>query len=427
MRRIGKPRMMRRMGQRVACGNSIDRHHQPPPQHIGAKGQADFGHKKMAEAALRKTGNFGRLTDVKPGIDVGREPCQHARDTPVDCLHGTRVASQPRRHLPPQVNKGGIIRARLLPDAGKPGRNVGEPRRIKPCHLVSGKIAQNRRPDPAFRFDEDHRVAPLRIEGMRHIRRDKNDRSIHHLVPDVERKTPPRRQSQLDGMMGMKIGIAPDRRLKRHIEGPKTGTFPQNDAAPSSVFHTVFYRFPGRLQSQPFRSIARPRACPIGAHCRQDRTPGLIGTAMPKPIARRAILLSIPCTVLLSGAALAGVFSGAVPDDLDLSLTRISNGGLYRAQLSPEALPITVRQMHIWTVTLQTAAGAPASRASIAISGGMPQHGHGLPTAPQVTKSLGNGRYQIEGVKFNMRGWWTFELAINGANGADVVTFNIIL
>ena len=148
---------------------------------------------------------------------------------------------------------------------------------------------------------------------------------------------------------------------------------------------------------------------------------------MSTPFSRRTILLAIPGAFVLVGTASAGLFSSPMPDDLDLSLTRLSNSGLYRVQLSPEAMPIKVRQMHVWTVTLQTAAGAPVTEASIAIDGGMPQHGHGLPTAPQVTKELGDGRYQIEGVKFNMRGWWTFELAVDGADGADVVTFNIIL
>ena len=148
---------------------------------------------------------------------------------------------------------------------------------------------------------------------------------------------------------------------------------------------------------------------------------------MSTPFSRRTILLSIPGAFALAGAASAGLFSSPIPDDLDLSLTRFSNGGLYRAQLLPEAMPITVRQMHVWTVALQTASGAPLTQASIAIGGGMPQHGHGLPTAPQVTKNLGEGRYRIEGVKFNMRGWWTFELAVDGADGTDVVTFNIVL
>ena len=148
---------------------------------------------------------------------------------------------------------------------------------------------------------------------------------------------------------------------------------------------------------------------------------------MSIPVSRRAILFAVPGAFVLPRAASAGLFSNPIPDDLDLSLTRLSKGGVYRAQLIPEVMPITVRQMHVWTVTLQTAAGALVTEANIAINGGMPQHGHGLPTAPQVTKNLGDGRYQIEGVKFNMRGWWTFELAVDGANGADVVTFNIVL
>ncbi len=144
-------------------------------------------------------------------------------------------------------------------------------------------------------------------------------------------------------------------------------------------------------------------------------------------ISRRAILLSIPAALVFADGAVAGLFASAVPDDLDLSMARLSNAGLYRATLSPDAMPITVRKMHVWTVTLLTAAGAPVTQADIVVSGGMPQHGHGLPTTPQVTKNLGNGRYQIEGVKFNMRGWWTFDLTINGEAGADVVTFNFDL
>lgn len=148
---------------------------------------------------------------------------------------------------------------------------------------------------------------------------------------------------------------------------------------------------------------------------------------MSTGISRRSILLSIPGAVVFASAAAAGLFTKALPDDLDLSMVRLSTGGLYRAELAPGATPIALREMQVWTVTLHTAAGAPVTQAAIAISGGMPQHGHGLPTAPQVTQNLGNGRYQIEGVKFNMRGWWTFELAVDAAGGADVVTFNIVL
>jgi hypothetical protein len=144
-------------------------------------------------------------------------------------------------------------------------------------------------------------------------------------------------------------------------------------------------------------------------------------------ISRRALLLSIPASFAVAIGARAGLFSSSVPDDLDLSLVRMSEKRLYRASLVPDALPITVRQMHSWTLALESAGGAAVSTARFAISGGMPQHGHGLPTAPQVTQNLGQGRYLIEGVKFNMRGWWTFEIKVDGRGGRDVVIFNLML
>lgn len=148
---------------------------------------------------------------------------------------------------------------------------------------------------------------------------------------------------------------------------------------------------------------------------------------MTPQLSRRAILIALPGALVLARSAGAGLFSRPLPDDLDLSLTRLSGRGLYRATLSPDVLPIATGQMHAWTVTLQTVAGVPVTQAGMKIGGGMPQHGHGLPTAPQMTMNLGDGRYLIEGVKFNMRGWWTFEISIADAEGDDVVIFNIVL
>ena len=148
---------------------------------------------------------------------------------------------------------------------------------------------------------------------------------------------------------------------------------------------------------------------------------------MPTFISRRAILLAIPAVFAVAGLAVAGLFMSPVPADLDLSMARMSEDGLYHAELSPEIIPVTVGQMLSWEVTIETADGAPLNTGDFVISGGMPQHGHGLPTTPQITQNLGNGRYVIEGVKFNMDGWWTFDISIDGSAGADVVTFNFIL
>jgi hypothetical protein len=142
---------------------------------------------------------------------------------------------------------------------------------------------------------------------------------------------------------------------------------------------------------------------------------------------RRALLLGIPALVLAVGIVAAGAVMRSVPDNLDLALEKPTATGLYKAAITPQANPIVVGSMHAWTVTVLTPAGAPVKAAKIAINGGMPQHGHGLPTAPQVTKSLGEGRYLIEGMKFNMRGWWTLDLAIDGPKGPDTVTFNLVL
>ena len=56
----------------------------------------------------------------------------------------------------------------------------------------------------------------------------------------------------------------------------------------------------------------------------------------------------------------------------------------------------------------------------------MPEHGHGLPTAPKA-QSLGGGRWVIEGMKFSMPGWWVIDLTIAGGGGTDTVRFNYIL
>src|SRR3954466_272124 len=105
---------------------------------------------------------------------------------------------------------------------------------------------------------------------------------------------------------------------------------------------------------------------------------------------------------------------------------RASAAGRYVATLEP-ARPLRPRQMQTVRVTVHDADGRAIDQAEISIDGGMPQHGHGLPTRPRVTRALGDGMYEIEGVRFNMGGWWEFKLAIAGSRGADTVTFNLDL
>jgi hypothetical protein len=105
---------------------------------------------------------------------------------------------------------------------------------------------------------------------------------------------------------------------------------------------------------------------------------------------------------------------------------RPSADGRYLATLAP-ASPLRPRKLQTVLVTVRDAEGHPVDDAQISVDGGMPQHGHGLPTRPRVTRQLGDGVYEIQGVRFNMGGWWEFKLAIAGAQGADTVTFNLDL
>jgi hypothetical protein len=118
---------------------------------------------------------------------------------------------------------------------------------------------------------------------------------------------------------------------------------------------------------------------------------------------------------------------GTPPKDLDLSLDKSSAAGVYRVALVPPAQPPAINQMHSWKVKLATSDGSPVHGARFLVDGGMPQHGHGLPTQPRVTRETGDGTYALDGMKFSMTGWWEVKLAIDGPQGADKVTFNTVV
>lgn len=147
---------------------------------------------------------------------------------------------------------------------------------------------------------------------------------------------------------------------------------------------------------------------------------------MSRIASRRALLLGIPAVVIAAGVA-GAAWMMHIPADLDLSRQKTTGDGRYIASVLPEQEPVSVGALHAWVVTLTDGQGSPVDGAHITIDGGMPQHGHGLPTSPKVTPDLGDGRYLVEGVKFNMHGWWELKLGIDGPAGSDAVTFDIVL
>ncbi|MEO6102549.1 MAG: FixH family protein [Pseudoxanthomonas sp.] len=117
----------------------------------------------------------------------------------------------------------------------------------------------------------------------------------------------------------------------------------------------------------------------------------------------------------------------SVPQGLDLSTRHASQHKVFVVELEPPATPAAINQLHSWRIKLSSADGLPLTGARISVDGGMPQHGHGFPTQPRVTRELSNGAYLLEGMKFSMPGWWNIKLAIDAEGAHDSVTFNTIV
>ena len=140
-----------------------------------------------------------------------------------------------------------------------------------------------------------------------------------------------------------------------------------------------------------------------------------------------ALLLLLGLATAVAMAVMLMRPAAGVPADLDYSKTRLSDAGLFQVTFTPSVEPIPINQLQSWTLHLATAAGQPVLDAEIAVDGDMPQHGHGLPTRPQVTQDLGGGNYLVEGLKFQMGGWWVMEFDITAAGQTDHVSFNLQL
>ncbi len=141
----------------------------------------------------------------------------------------------------------------------------------------------------------------------------------------------------------------------------------------------------------------------------------------------RSTLRSIATAVALGMSLTACMLFAKPPKELDYSRTRTSEGGRYRGTIRPQGDSIPKGKLQRWTLHLETVDGAAIDSVKIAVDGGMPQHGHGLPTKPRVTRDLGNGDHLVEGMKFNMGGWWVVKFRVNAAPGADSLVFNLSL
>ena len=99
-----------------------------------------------------------------------------------------------------------------------------------------------------------------------------------------------------------------------------------------------------------------------------------------------------------------------------------SRDGHFLVRYEPGIDPLVINRIHAWTLVVTTADGEPVDDAKLKVTGGMPVHDHGLPTAPRATAAGSGGRYRVDGLRFHMGGDWELIVEIDDGQRRDVVT-----
>jgi hypothetical protein len=115
------------------------------------------------------------------------------------------------------------------------------------------------------------------------------------------------------------------------------------------------------------------------------------------------------------------------PKDLDYSTKRMSAKNSFNVSYKSIGGPIRINRIHSWELKITDADGNPVNDARVTVVGDMPQHGHGLPTQPEVFSMGAGGLYRIDGMKFQMPGWWVVTISIMANEAHDAVSFNLNL
>jgi len=116
------------------------------------------------------------------------------------------------------------------------------------------------------------------------------------------------------------------------------------------------------------------------------------------------------------------------PAAIDTGTSVLSETGIFRVRYRPESGPeVPINRVQKWILHVERPDGSPVTDAEVAIHGEMPEHGHGMPTRPRVTRNLGNGDYLVDGLKFQMPGWWVVGFEIRSGGKTDTAAFNLDL
>ncbi len=140
------------------------------------------------------------------------------------------------------------------------------------------------------------------------------------------------------------------------------------------------------------------------------------------PFRKRARLKSVPAALAGVMLVLAGILIAPASADAEVWT---STSGLYRLSVEPEPSALRINELHSWTLDLTDANGEPVTGAQFEITGGMPEHNHGLPTKPLVTTEEPAGSYRLEGMRFHMHGYWEIRVRVSAEPGSDTVLLKL--
>jgi YtkA-like len=141
----------------------------------------------------------------------------------------------------------------------------------------------------------------------------------------------------------------------------------------------------------------------------------------------KRILILAAVALVGIGAGMARMMQQNIPADLDTASTRTSASKQFKVSYISATNPVPISKIHSWTLEVKDASGAAVDGASIEVTGKMPGHMHGMMTQPKVTKQLGQGKYLVEGVGFQMTGWWVMQFSISSKTVKDMAEFNLML
>jgi len=113
------------------------------------------------------------------------------------------------------------------------------------------------------------------------------------------------------------------------------------------------------------------------------------------------------------------------PKDLDYSTMKMTAHNAFHVMYKSVGGQIRINRIHSWELTVKDADGQPVNNAKITVVGDMPEHGHGLPTQPEVTKAGSGGLYRVDGMKFTMPGWWVVTISVMADGVHDNISFNL--